>query len=260
MDDWKYVLGYRSGNTLQTLKRKYRQLARRAHPDKDRRPGATARFQALLSAWERAELEMTGGVPIQLPQSPQPARYADPPTRPYQASFFRPATTSSSYKVFGGSGAPPPSRYRTGRSAPGPSPENVARQRAAQELAAREYEKRQAEARAAREAAEERAIAAARWKREWEQRQRDEVARVRREKANANWRDSQRRAAEADIFYGRVPPPVPTPVFTPPQMARRARPGLARARGGVVKARRAETRAARAQAVRRSGAVPMNLG
>lgn len=255
MDDWKYVLGYRAGNTLQTLKRKYRQLARRAHPDKDRRPGATARFQALLSAWERAELEMTGGVPIQLPQSPQPARYADPPTRPYQ-SFFRPETTSNSYKVFGGSGAPPPSRYRTGRSAPGPSPENVARQRAAAELAAREYEKRQAEARAHREALYEREIAAARWKREYAQRQRNEATRARSEAWDANWRESQRRAAEADIFYGRTAPPV----FTPPQMARRARPGLARARGGVVKARRAGTRAAPAQAVRRSGVAPMNLG
>jgi hypothetical protein len=252
MDDWKYVLGYRAGNTLQTLKRKYRQLARRAHPDKDRRPGATARFQALLSAWERAELEMTGGVPIQPqpPQQPQPQRYADPPTRPYQSSFFRPGTTSSSYKVFGGSGAPP-SRYRTGKSAPGPSPENAARQRAAAELAAREYERRQAEAVAARKAAEERAIAAARWKREYAQRQRNEATRARSEAWDANWRESQRRAAEADIFYGRTP--APTPVFTPPQMARRA--GFARARGGVVKARRAGT-----QMARRSGVVPMNLG
>jgi hypothetical protein len=248
MDDWKSVLGYRSGNTLQTLKRKYRQLARRAHPDKDRRPGATARFQALLAAWERAELEMTGGVPIQ-PQ-PQPPQPPQPPTRAYQ-SFFRPATTSSSYKVFGGSGSPP-RRYRTGRSVPGPSPENVARQRAAAELAAREYEKRQAEARARREALYEREVAAARWKREYEQRQRNEATRARREKWNANWRESQRRAAEADIFYGRVP--APTPVFTPPQMARRSRAGFARARGGVVKVRRAGT-----QAARRSGVAPMNL-
>ena len=245
MDDWRSVLGYRAGNTLQTLKRKYRQLARRAHPDKDRRPGATARFQALLSAWERAELEMTGGVPIQPQPPPQPPRSANP----QPPSFFRPAMASNSYKVFGGSG-PMPRRYRTGKSAPGPSPENVARQRAAAELAAREYEKRQAEARAHRETLYEREIAAARSKREYEQRQYDEIARVRREKADAIWRESQRRAAESDIFYGRTS--APTPVFTPPQMARRA--GFARARGGVVKARRAGTQA------RRSGVVPMNLG
>lgn len=58
MTDWRAVLGYANGNTLDNVRRKYKKLALQLHPNKG---GTTAGFQALQAAMERAEQNLAGG-------------------------------------------------------------------------------------------------------------------------------------------------------------------------------------------------------
>ena len=52
---WRQELGYTDGNTLETLRSKYRALALQRHPNK--RGGSTEAFQRLQRAWEMAQRE-----------------------------------------------------------------------------------------------------------------------------------------------------------------------------------------------------------
>ena len=55
MTTWQQELGYADGNTLETLRSKYRALALQRHPNK--RGGSTEAFQRLQRAWEMAQRE-----------------------------------------------------------------------------------------------------------------------------------------------------------------------------------------------------------
>ena len=59
MNTWKSILGYEAGNTRNSLERKYKKIAVRTHPNKNRgNPNATAAFQRLQSAWNNAKRAM----------------------------------------------------------------------------------------------------------------------------------------------------------------------------------------------------------
>ena len=56
MIDWKRELAYVNGDTLQSLKTKYKQLALSKHPNKG---GSVENFQALETAWRQAQIYFT---------------------------------------------------------------------------------------------------------------------------------------------------------------------------------------------------------
>jgi hypothetical protein len=60
MSTWETTLGWTPSNDLESTKRKYKDLARRLHPNKNPSPTATADFQALGQAWESAQKHYRG--------------------------------------------------------------------------------------------------------------------------------------------------------------------------------------------------------
>ena len=86
---WEQVLQYEAGNTIDTLRKKYKRLALQRHPDKG---GRKENFQQLQAAWQNAQA--AGGRPGAPP--PRPTR----PTRPGR-SANRPARGSSAEMLWG---------------------------------------------------------------------------------------------------------------------------------------------------------------
>lgn len=85
---WQRELGYEPGNTIDTLRYKYKRLALRKHPNKG---GRKANFQRLGQAWENAQKALSvraaATVAASFPSRQQPVGFT---------SIFRQPTTSTS--------------------------------------------------------------------------------------------------------------------------------------------------------------------
>lgn len=85
---WQRQLGYEPSNTVDTLRKKYKRLALRQHPDKG---GTNANFQRLLAAWENAQRALSVRAAATVASRP---RQQQPPAG-FTSIFRQPSTSSN---------------------------------------------------------------------------------------------------------------------------------------------------------------------
>ena len=84
--NWKGVLGYENGNTVNTLRSKYKRQSLRVHPN--RPGGSTEAMQELGRAWEKAQ-EHFGRNWRRAAETPEPAAPPRPPPPPPRPRVYR---------------------------------------------------------------------------------------------------------------------------------------------------------------------------
>ena len=83
--DYYRELGLRRGASASEIKAKYRELAKKYHPDKNPNPTAAAKFQRVAEAYETlSDAVRALRFPSPRPHSPHPPRFDPPPLLPFQ--------------------------------------------------------------------------------------------------------------------------------------------------------------------------------